>query len=68
MGISTRVEPCEGYDVLEMSLVVLVVKWPFLCVSLGGLKNVGGWLVMTFTHWHSGEFTPHHFCWLFYRY
>ena len=28
---------------LEMSSVVLVVKWPFLCVSLGDLKCVGGW-------------------------
>ena len=23
---------------------------------------------MTCTHWHSGEFTPHHLCWLFDRY
>ena len=26
------------------------------------------WLLMTCTHWHSGEFTPHHLCWLFDRY
>ena len=60
------VEPCEGYDVLEMSSVVLVVKWPFF-LELGRFEMCW-WLVMTCTHWHSGEFTPHHLCWLFHRY